>query len=341
MCDLSSLSERKEQRQAFDSLVKMLQESLLLTAKVISQGKASSRAFKATLERYAGLYGRSGYQSMPLAHLFESAINWEAMLNYEYQQAANRLSEENALRNNYITNAAVHKNRMDEFFNAVRRAHNLNVSTNYPYVMPYRVFFIFPYSLEIEKLLRQSEEHFVRWNGGVVTILPEDVLHLFKKLAEEIVLLSYDADELLNQSLNSTQPELEEIWASQLKTAHQSPSHTGESFSHHINRCLLKQNTILLNLLPRLSNEHSTAKFYLEPFVNASVAEFQKHLSDYPSWIPEGFSDSMDSKNMLASLEKKINAVAQQYVKAGKEKDAAGLFYQFKAISEAGSPLEG
>jgi hypothetical protein len=339
MCNLTSLSARKEQRQAFASLVKMLQESLLLTAKVISQGKASSHAFKAVLERYAGLFGRSSYQSIPLVHLFESAINWEAMLNYEYQHAANRLSEGDALRNNYITNAAVHKHRMDEFFNAARRANNLNISTNYPYVMPYRVFFFFPYSLEIEQLLSRNEEHFARWNGGIVTILPDNALDRFKKLAKEIVLLSYDADELLDLSLNVDQAELEKIWASQLKSARESPSHTGESFSHHINRCLLKQNTILLNLLPRLTNEHSTAKAYLEPFVNASVAELQKNLSDYPSWVPEGFNDTMDSKNMLESLEKKINTLTQQCIKAGEKQDAAGLLYQFKAIQEASSPF--
>lgn len=143
--------------------------------------------FESKLVRYEGIYRRSSYQNIPLAHLYSSAINWAALIAYEYKNETAQAGHNSLLYSRYLDLSKIHEERINGFINGIRRSNNLDVVPHRPYIMPYRGVFLYPYSEALKFRLLFDRDYWMQWNGGIVAVIKDDTLAEYRNMCDEMV----------------------------------------------------------------------------------------------------------------------------------------------------------
>jgi hypothetical protein len=201
--------EKKLHLDAFDAITAQITRSIALAAALACReqdaGGPAQRLLDAALERYADIYRRSSYQSLPLGQLLSSALHTEARLAYEHQAHALRLEQAghsasaHALRRTGLQ----HHKRFDGLADSARRAHNLNVLTRRPYIMPYRGVYMNPMSQELVDQLYFARNYYVSWRGGLVALIKEDQIDELRRVASQVVIVYLDAEALSDEMMRA------------------------------------------------------------------------------------------------------------------------------------------
>ena len=180
------IATASEQLAAFDEIARLLSTAAAVSARAIRAHPLDTPARAAleqhlghTLDRLALLHGRGTYENLSTAEILQIAVDNEVRLAIALDEQA----------------AAAATTRARSLVDAARRGVRLHVREPAPSVRLYRGVYVEPLRPELEQLLWQRREPYLRWREGAVVVLDEDEVDTLRAAGIEVDVLFLDPDE--------------------------------------------------------------------------------------------------------------------------------------------------
>ena len=315
------MADRSEHAAAFDEVAGLLHTAAAANARALhahrgtAAGHTVERQLEHTLDRLALLHGRGTYENLSTEEILEAALENELRL-------AHALEEEEA--------AAAAAARAQSLVDAARRGVGLHVTHATPPLRLLRGAYVEPLRPEVELMLWQEREPYLRWRDGAVVVLSEEDIEALRAAGDEVDVLFLDPDELLDLDGAGEPRALEAELERRLTAARAAPDRVGDSTAHFVRRRLLHQSTVLRNLRDRLAGDHPGAHAALLPVIAEHRAQLETSLAAAP---PEG----EDPLGATIDAERRLQTLVTPW--PAEPEDPAGVRGRLQAVADAGTHL--